>query len=282
MLCLAVCVVGMFSPSKTYTHASHFVYHIIICFTPHKSTPSPAIILYVLCEHSRSPASPSWTDDLSPTSAAAASASSHQSTSAAGAQVVHKTGSIATGSYMDGSDTRSLSNDTMIDHQQQQHHHHHHHHHQAQHPPPPLHNGGGGGGGKLGYNNNQYLANAHLSGGHSSELLLSQLINDEDTVSRKHLSSDAKSDQTDFDQDGGGGMTETETKSVSSIKSGGSNPDARYVCDHIDVLSFFLCELFHIQIIFVCAHFTTFFFVIKISPMTFSERHKITHTLKRC
>lgn len=81
------------------------------------------------------------------------------------------------------------------------------------------------GGGKLGYNNNQYLANAHSA---HSELMLGH-IND-DSVSTKLLSGgglDSKSDQLDYDQDGGN--TETETKSVSSIKSSGSNTDVRYL-----------------------------------------------------
>lgn len=92
------------------------------------------------------------------------------------------------------------------------------------------------GGGKLGYNNNQYLANAHSA---HSELMLGH-IND-DSVSTKLLSGgglDSKSDQLDYDQDGGN--TETETKSVSSIKSGGSNTDVRYLW------LLFVCSVFFI------------------------------------
>lgn len=125
----------------------------------------------------------------------------------------HKSGgSIATGSYMEGSDTRSISNDMMM-----------------------IDQNGSVGGGKLGYNNNQYLANAHSA---HSELMLGH-IND-DSVSTKLLSGgglDSKSDQLDYDQDGGN--TETETKSVSSIKSGGSNTDVRYLWLLFVCFSFF-------------------------------------------
>lgn len=161
-------------------------------------------------KYSRSPTSPSWTEEQIGGGGSISSATTSQMQKSAA--------SATTSNYMDGSDTRSISNDTMMmDH----------------------HNGGGGGssgqviiggtGGKLGYNNNQYL-----SQGHASDMMLGH----SDDISSKHLSTgsiqDSKSDQLDYDQDGN---TETETKSVSSIKSGGSNPDARY---------FFFLTLYHI------------------------------------
>lgn len=154
--------------------------------------------MYLLKIYSRSPTSPSWTEEQ------IGSGGGGSISSGTTLQLQKSVG--ATSNYMDGSDTRSISNDAMMmDH----------------------HNGGsssgpiiGGTGGKLGYNNNQYLSQSHAS---------DMMLGHSDDISSKHLSTgsiqDSKSDQLDYDQDGN---TETETKSVSSIKSGGSNPDTRY------------------------------------------------------
>lgn len=55
-------------------------------------------------------------------------------------------------------------------------------------------------------------------------------LNDQDSAEKQKLN------QMDYDQDGN---TETETKSVSSMKSGGSNPDARYCIESDFLFNFF-------------------------------------------
>lgn len=91
-----------------------------------------------------------------------------------------------------------------------------------------------GSGGKLGYNNNQYVSGAHGTSVLSAEIQLGHI---DDPSSGAKMSAaaiaqqqqlDNKSELSEHDGGGAGGTETTETKSMTSIKSGGSNADARY------------------------------------------------------
>lgn len=206
--------------STPYTHASkHHIFQSTII--------DDSQLLYI----SRSPASPSWLDEAGPSPIAG-----HQLPGAAQVLPTHLQKSITAStinSYIEGSDTRSISNDPSNTDQHQ--------HQQANGTITSV----VGGGGKLGYNNNQYVSGAHL--GESSEIMLGHI---DDTIGHKQQQNDHKSDQVDYGEQEGGG--ETETKSLSSVKSGGSNADARYLL-HPSLFSHFPL-LFH-----CCKTFSAFY-----------------------
>lgn len=149
--------------------------------------------------------------------------------------ILHK--ALHSSSYLDSnSDTRSMSNETTgagdgAAQQQQQ-------AAAAAAGAQQVAAAGIGSGGKLGYNNNQYVAGAHASV-LSAEIQLGH-IDDPISSSNKPAPQqqlDNKSETSDIHDGpataalGGGpaGAETTETKSMSSIKSGGSNADARYI-----------------------------------------------------
>lgn len=165
---------------------------------------------------SRSPASPSWLDEAGPSAATTGLQAPGASVPIPPNHLQKALTASTINGYMDGSDTRSISNDPTNNDQQQQ-----------QHQQLPY-NGAAaasvvGGGGKLGYNNNQYASGAHH--GESSEIMLGHI--DDSIVHKQPHLGDNKSDQVDYGEQEGVG--ETETKSLSSVKSGGSNADTRYL-----------------------------------------------------
>lgn len=234
-----LCLIFIFA---AYLCFNIYIYHFAYCVSSFYFILSPLYVVNVHPTHththifqslsnhqrnqriylSRSPASPSWLDEAgpSPTAGHQLTGATHQAPS------IHLQKSVTAStinSYVEGSDTRSISNDPSMSNDQQ----HQHQQHQQQQPNGAITSNLVGGGGKLGYNNNQYVSGAHL--GESSEIMLGHI---DDTIGHKlqHNNDQHKADQVDYgDQEGGGGGGETETKSLSSVKSGGSNADARYL-----------------------------------------------------
>lgn len=194
--------------TRTHTHTDTLANH-------HRTTTNH--LRQSTCR-SRSPASPSWLDEAGPSAATTGLQAPGASVPIPPNHLQKALTASTINGYMDGSDTRSISNDpTNNDQQQQQH----------QHQQLPY-NGAAaasvvGGGGKLGYNNNQYASGAHH--GESSEIMLGHI--DDSIVHKQPHLGDNKSDQVDYGEQEGVG--ETETKSLSSVKSGGSNADTRYL-----------------------------------------------------